>query len=377
MVLKEKQPVLFNKPLSKVQRPVRARPDRFDWFKVVIYCKAGSPRTWQDPAKPFRFPKTKSLTANARSAELMNQPGTDDIEASEGTGPASRTFTWTSRDGLTLAGREWRPEGADTSRHPTILCLTGLSRNTRDFNDIASFLQKKGYHIVALDYRGRGASAWDPEWHNYAVPIEGHDIDDAIETLGLDRFAVLGTSRGGLHAMAMAHRYGPDRMIGVILNDVGPHIEMKAIHRISASLGKKMEYASFEALAEQLEHTLGPQFPSFSRQDWIKLSHQLASPRNEGCVVDYDPALAHTLVGQDDSAPVPDIWHLFEALENIPLLIVHGEMSDLLSRETCDRMLALHPHARLVTVKGQGHAPVLWDQPTQQEIAAFLDRLPA
>lgn len=307
----------------------------------------------------------------------MNHPGNDEMEASGNTGPGSRTFTWTSRDGLTLSGREWRPEGNALSRHPTILCLTGLSRNTRDFNDIADFLQKKGYHIVALDYRGRGESAWDPEWHNYAIPIEGHDIDDAIAFLGLERFAILGTSRGGLHAMAMAHRYDADRMVGVILNDVGPHIEMKAIHRIAASLGKEMEYPSFDALADQLEHSLGPQFSSFSKQDWLKLSHQLASPRGESCVIDYDPALAHTLIGQDDAAPVPDIWHLFEALEKVPLLIIHGELSDLLSRETCDKMLATHPDAKLVTVRGQGHAPVLWDQQTQQEVAGFLDRLPA
>lgn len=308
----------------------------------------------------------------------MNNPGNDNMESSANTDTASRTFTWTSRDGLTLSGREWGAQGSEASRHPTILCLTGLSRNTRDFNDIAGFLQKVGYRVVALDYRGRGASAWDPEWHNYALPVEGHDIDDAIEFLGLKRFAVLGTSRGGLHAMAMTHRYDTDRMVGVILNDVGPHLEMKAIHRIAASIGKKMDYPNFEAVAEHMEHTLGAQFPSFSKPDWLKLSRQLASPRdNGGCVIDYDPALAHTLVGWDDGSPTPDIWPLFEGLEKIPVLIIHGEMSDLLSRETCEKMLALHPGAKLVTVRGQGHAPVLWDRETQQEIAAFLDRLPA
>ena len=307
----------------------------------------------------------------------MNNPGTNNMESSGNTETASRIFTWTSRDGLTLSGREWRTQGDDRSQHPTILCLTGLSRNTRDFNAISEFLQKKDYHVVALDYRGRGDSAWDPEWHNYALPVEGHDIDDAIEFLGLNRFAVLGTSRGGLHAMAMAHRYGPDRMVGVILNDVGPHLEMKAIHRIAASIGKNMEYPNFEAVAEHMEHTLGAQFPSFLKQDWLKLSRQLASPRDGGCVIDYDPALAHTLVGWDDSSPTPDIWPLFEALVKIPILIIHGEMSDLLSRETCEKMLAIHPDARLHTVPGQGHAPVLWDDETQQEIAAFLDQLPA
>ncbi len=321
--------------------------------------------------------KNRGLTADARSAELMKNPGNDNFESSANTETAPRTFTWTSRDGLTLSGREWGAQGSGTIQHPTILCLTGLSRNTRDFSDIAAFLQKKGYHVVALDYRGRGASAWDPEWHNYALPVEGHDIDDAIEHLGLNRFAILGTSRGGLHAMAMTHRYDADRMVGVILNDVGPHLEMKAIHRIAASIGKKMDYSSFEAVAEHMEHTLGNQFPAFSGQDWLKLSRQLASIRDGKCVIDYDPALAHTLVGWDDSSPTPDIWPLFEGLRKIPLLIIHGEFSDLLSRETCEKMLVAHPDARLVTVRGQGHAPVLWDRETQQEIAGFLDQLPA
>jgi len=307
----------------------------------------------------------------------MTPSETDNLNQSGNAQTAPRSFSWTSRDGLVLAGREWAPEGNGANRRPTVLCLPGLSRNTRDFNDIANFLQKRDYRVIALDYRGRGNSAWDPEWHNYAIPVEGHDIDDAIAFLGLDRFALLGTSRGGLHAMAMAHRYDADRMVGVILNDVGPHLEMRAIHRIAASIGKKMEYPGFEALAEHMEHMLGPQFPSFSKQDWLKLSRQLASPGNGGCVFDYDPALAHTLIGQDDAAPVPDLWHLYEALEKTPVLIVHGERSDLLSRETCEKMLEMHPDARLVTVEGQGHAPVLWDEKTQLEIAAFLDRLPA
>jgi pimeloyl-ACP methyl ester carboxylesterase len=285
------------------------------------------------------------------------------------------TFTWKSQDGLTLSGRQWFP--ARDTGHPTVLCIPGLSRNTRDFNMIADFLQQKDYHVIALDYRGRGDSDWDPEWQNYALPIEGHDIDDAISHLGITRFAVLGTSRGGMHAMAMTHRYGPDRMIGVILNDIGPHLEMKSIHRIAASIGKVMEFGDFDALANHLTHMLSTQFSELGRKDWLKLAGQLASRKGEKVVLDYDPKLAHAFGFLDEGTPMPDLWHLFEGLEKIPLLIIHGALSDLLSEETCKKMLERHPDARLLTVPDQGHAPLLWDMETKVGIGEFLDRLGA
>lgn len=305
----------------------------------------------------------------------MSQDGSIAFGETDGSNPAPEPFTWESRDGLRLAGRQWYPSSASPHAHPTVLCLSGLSRNTRDFNEVARFLQNRNYRVVALDYRGRGDSAWDPDWQNYAIPVEAHDIDDAIAKLQLKRFAVLGTSRGGLHAMAMAERYSSDQFCGAILNDIGPHLEMKAIHRIAAAIGKTMTFPNHDALAKTLAHSLGDQFSAFSQQDWLKFAHQLASSRDGACILDYDPALGHALAAWDDAAPLPDVWHLFEAMEKIPVLILRGEKSDLLSAETCQQMLARHPRAELATVTGQGHAPVLWDEQTQTAIANFLDRL--
>lgn len=282
-------------------------------------------------------------------------------------------FTWQSPDGLTLAGKEWpAPEDSDASRLP-VLCLPGLSRNTRDFEDIARYLQSRGHRVIALDYRGRGGSDWDEDWRNYALPVEEKDIDAAIEMLGLERFALLGTSRGGLHALVMGARYPASRMAAVIFNDVGPHIEMRAIHRIAATLGHHMETRSLQDVADNLHHTLGRQFPAFDTADWLKLAGQLASERENGFGMDYDPALAHQLASLDDAAPAPDLWPLYENLLDRPVLILHGEHSDLLSKETCQRMTDLHPDASVRTIPGQGHAPVLWDEATHQTIARFLD----
>ncbi len=289
--------------------------------------------------------------------------------------PAPIRFSWEGEGGLKLSGIDWRPEGTDTRRSncPAVLCLPGLSRNTRDFDDIASFLQSRGHRIVALDYRGRGASDWDPEWHNYALPVEEKDIDSAIQSLDLSPFVLLGTSRGGLHAMAMGRRFGPEKMAGVIFNDVGPHLEMQAIFRIAMTLGHSMSFATFEDLASGLRNTLDAQFPDFESGDWLKLARQLGAERNGTVVKDYDPALALQFASLDDATPAPDLWPLYERLYDRPVLVLRGEHSDLLSAETALRMIKEHPDARLVTVPGQGHAPVLWEEDVQTAIAEFVE----
>ncbi|MFC6655852.1 alpha/beta fold hydrolase [Roseibium salinum] len=229
---------------------------------------------------------------------------------------ARRQFTWQSPDGLTLAGCEWSPQQGGATRTASaipVLCLPGLSRNTRDFHDVAAYLQSAGHHVVALDYRGRGRSDWDPDWRNYTLAVEAADIDAAIAHLDLQRFAVLGTSRGGLHALAMADRYPADRMAAVILNDIGPQVEMEGLRRIAGTLGQQMTYGSREDLAAILRQFLGPQFPAFGMEDWLKLAGQLASEEDGRFVMDYDPALANQLAGLDDAAPLPDLWHLYES----------------------------------------------------------------
>lgn len=300
---------------------------------------------------------------------IQARPGAESAIANEALAPSR--FTWNSRDGLRLSGVDWRPTVIDHTKLP-ILCLPGLSRNTRDFNSVAEFLQELGHRVIVLDYRGRGQSDWDPEWQNYNLAIEGHDIDDAVTQLDLDRFAILGTSRGGLHAMAMSQRYDTGRIAAVVLNDIGPHVEMRAIHRLAATIGRSMRHADMPALARDLAHGLGTQFPTMTEADWLRFAGQLGSERDGGIVLDYDPALSHQLASFDDGTPWPDLWPLFDGLKETPLLIVHGALSDLLTAETCAEMRRRHGSAELVTVKDQGHAPLLWDRATQQAIAEFF-----
>jgi len=294
--------------------------------------------------------------------------------AGPATCPEPITFRWNSHDGLNLHGVDWLPDPSVGADLPPLLCLPGLSRNTKDFRGIARFLQRQGLRVIALDYRGRGQSDWDPEWHNYAIPIEGHDIDAAIDHLDLQRFSILGTSRGGIHAMAMAERFGRDRIAAIALNDIGPHIEMKAIHRIAATLGKTMSFPSKAVCGERLKSLLGLQFPKLSRDNWIHLAEQLGAETPGDFRLEYDPALGKTLALNDEAAPIPDLWPLFETIAPIPALVLRGEHSDLLSKETCQKMTEMHPGTECLTVPDEGHAPLLWDEPTQSRILQFLAR---
>lgn len=295
----------------------------------------------------------------------------------------AEVFHWQAPDGLRLGGRIFAPCAASavTERDASlpVLCLPGLSRNTRDFNDIAAFLQTRGHPVIALDYRGRGLSDWDPDWTHYSIEMEAADIDAAIDRLGLDRFAVLGTSRGGLHAMAMAARPLRSRLAGVILNDIGPHIEAESLARIATSIGKQMEFPSFDTLGQRLRADLGDQFTGLTEAGWVRLARQLAAPGPEGTVrLSYDPALGKTLNGWSnagDAPAFPDLWPLFNLMADIPLMVLRGETSDLLSETTFREMGRRRQACALHTVAGEGHAPLLWDADTQTRIAAFLQTL--
>lgn len=298
----------------------------------------------------------------------------------------SNLIHWTSEDGLGLGGMIWPALGLDAEtpgpgrpaevQAPPLLCLPGLSRNIRDFDDIAGYLQERGQTVIALDYRGRGLSAWDDTWENYSIEKEATDIDRGLEALGLDRFSILGTSRGGLHAMEMAARHGPSRISSIILNDIGPHVEAVALVRISMSLGQQMEFENAVDCGKNLKTVMGDQFPTLSDAEWHKLAGQFGEVHRDGRFrLSYDPNLAKTLSDwktAEDAPPWPDLWPLFEHMRPIPLLVLRGENSDLLSVGTCEKMLARHPNCEIMTIPGQGHAPLLWDKATQEKIASFL-----
>ena len=277
----------------------------------------------------------------------------------------------TTADGLTLRFRDYH-----TARpgRPAVLCLPGLTRNARDFAEIAALLAPT-HRVICPDTRGRGLSDRDPDWRNYHPGTYVQDTLHLLDHLGLDTVVVIGTSMGGLMAMMMAATV-PDRLAGVVLNDVGPVVAPEGLRRIQGYVGKTAAVASWDEAVAQVKAINQPFYPDYTEADWLGMARKLYRDGPDGTpVADYDPDIARGLA--EGSAVPPDLWPLFEALRDIPTLALRGEMSDILSAETLAEMAARHPSMTAVTVADRGHAPMLDEPDAHGAIAAFLDRLAA
>ncbi|MGO4716762.1 alpha/beta fold hydrolase [Bradyrhizobium sp. 2TAF24] len=289
----------------------------------------------------------------------------------------SRDVFCVSADGLQLHARETVPANPrpDADTLP-VLCLPGLTRTTADFDALAQALASDAQaprRVVAVDYRGRGLSGHDANVANYAVPVEMGDVLAIAAHLGIDRAIVVGTSRGGLIAMTMAATGSP-LLAGVVLNDIGPVLEMAGLLRIKGYVGERPQPLSWADAAHGIKEMFGRDFPSLGDDDWRAWAQRSWREHDGRFTQTYDPALAQTLAGLDPQTPLPALWEAFDALRPHPLMLVHGGLSDLLSHDTVRAVAARRPDLDLVTVADQGHAPLLGDRPSQSRIAAFCAR---
>lgn len=287
-------------------------------------------------------------------------------------GDGFREITYTSRDGLRLHARHY-PAARPAVGRRAVVCLPGLTRNGRDFHDFALAIAAHGgspRDVYTVDYRGRGLSEWDKDWKNYAVPIEMLDVIDFMTFAGLTDAAIVGTSRGGLIAMIMAA--AQPRLIGcLVLNDIGPVIERKGLTRISAYVGRMPLPRSWKEAAQLVADMSRKAFPSVADSEWDAVARQWFNERNGRPAPGYDPKLSHAISVLDK--PAPALWPQFEALKRVPLLVLRGETSDILSAETVEEMKRRHPACSAHVVKGQGHAPLLRDATSIGVVRDFLD----
>ena len=276
---------------------------------------------------------------------------------------------FTGRDGLRLYGRHYRPAAASNAR--PVVCLAGLTRNSRDFHDIALALSRgpKPRDVFTLDTRGRGLSEYDADWKNYAVPIEMQDAIDFMMMLGLRNVGIIGTSRGGLISMVLA-AVQPSLMGAVVLNDIGPVIEADGLARIASYVGRVPMPKNWPDAARIIGDLFHRDFPQMTADDFAIVARQIFNDKNGKPVSGYDPKLAKCLSALD--GPIPKLWPQFEAMKRIPVLVLRGENSDLLSEKTVEEMRQRHPKLTSFTVPAQGHAPLLRDDPTISAVAAFF-----
>lgn len=282
-------------------------------------------------------------------------------------------FFTTSQDGLKLFSRRLGPE---SGTRPPVLCLPGIARTTADFDDLAEHLAALGDRTVwAFDYRGRGRSDYDPTWTNYDLRVELSDILDQMTALGISEAIFVGTSRGGLLTMLVG-MMRPAALRGAVLNDIGPIIEGKGLARIKSYVGKLPKPRTFAEGAQILKSVSNTQFPALDEAGWEKMARRTWQDKDGGLVPVYDTALLKTLELVDLEAPLPELWPQFGALSHVPVLVVRGAHSDILSHETAVEMTKRHPDCALWEVPYQGHAPLLGDTPTLERIAQFVEAVP-
>jgi pimeloyl-ACP methyl ester carboxylesterase len=284
---------------------------------------------------------------------------------------AARSIFLTASDGLKLHARCWGPRSAEHS----VVCLPGLARTAADFESLGAALTAsgRGRRVIALDYRGRGLSDYDRNPDNYNFQVELADVQAALTALGALPAVFIGTSRGGILTMLMA-ALRPTAMTGAVLNDIGPVLEPKGLMRIKGYVGKLPEPRSFGEGAEILRRLFDAQFPKLTSEDWLASAHRTFKEANGRLVTTYDPALAKTMEGVDFEKPMPPLWKEFDALAHVPLMVIRGENSDLLTAETVDAMAQRHAGLERLVVADQGHAPLLAEPETIDRIAAFVSR---
>ena len=279
-------------------------------------------------------------------------------------------FRFAADDGTELHGRIYGDRHGGST---PIVCLAGLSRNSRDFHQVATLLARRGREVVTLDYRGRGHSAWDPNPANYNLLREAQDVLQAVAHLEITKADFIGTSRGGL-ILHFLPAMAPGLVRSMILNDVGPVIEAEGLLRIRNYLSARPEPEDFAEAARALKATHGEDFTILADHDWLEMADAIFRRVGGKILPDYDPALVEPLRSMDFSQPPPHLWEQFQTLSPIPLLIVRGENSSLLSSKTVQDMLRKHDRAWAFTAPGQGHAPLLHLSGPAEAVAEFLDR---
>jgi pimeloyl-ACP methyl ester carboxylesterase len=276
---------------------------------------------------------------------------------------------WTSRDGLKLHYRDY----AGSADRPAVLCLPGLTRNARDFEALAEHLAPT-WRVLCPDLRGRGESAYAKDSASYNPLQYADDIDAMFEQAGLTRVVAIGTSLGGLLIMLIAASR-PERLAGAVLNDIGPEVEPGGIERIRGYVGQGRSFPTWMHAARALEESQAGAFPGYGISDWLAMAKRsMAIAENGRIHFDYDMKIAEPLSAPDGPAQ-PDLWPVFGALADRPLLLLRGEISDVLSAHSFERMRARMPDALTAIIPGVGHAPTLDEPEARAAIDRLLDRV--
>ena len=275
-----------------------------------------------------------------------------------------------SADGLRLYYRDYPAESP--GRLP-VLCLPGLTRNSRDFDHVARRLQRDR-RVLCADLRGRGRSQHDPHWQNYHPGTYLGDIARLLDDAGVERCVFFGTSLGGILTMLTAAT-APQRVAAAILNDIGPEVDPVGLARIASYVGRFPPAGTWAEAVTLVRATYEFALPGLTDEQWLDYARRSYTDVDGTPRLDMDPMIGEA-VRSAPAAAAPDLWPVFRTLGPVPTLVLRGAASDILSRATLDRMQAEKPDLLRVEVPNRGHVPLLDEPEAVAAVDAFLDRLP-
>ncbi|MBV6418431.1 MAG: 2-(acetamidomethylene)succinate hydrolase [Steroidobacteraceae bacterium] len=279
-----------------------------------------------------------------------------------------REFSHASPDGLQLFCREYTRAGAAG----TVLCLHGLTRNSRDFEALARRLAAR-YRVLTPDFRGRGRSQRDADPANYDPGMYAQDMLQLIGMHTGGRVALIGTSLGGLVAMLLGAQV-PAAVACIVLNDIGPEIAAAGRARIAGYAGRSRRHANWQSAVAEAKADSGGAFPDFSAADWLAYTRAGYREEADGHIVaDCDPRIGDALRSGRTAAPA-DLWEIWTQLRAMPILAVRGEISDVLTTAAFERMKTAKPDLARVTVPARGHPPLLDEPEVVEVLEPFLAR---
>ena len=281
--------------------------------------------------------------------------------------PYFRNIHFKTDDGLTLYARDYPGPGSDAT---VVVCLHGLSRNSRDFEDFAPLLQPF-HRVIVPDQRGRGRSDSDPQVERYTPQTYIMDTLQLLDALAVDTFSIVGTSMGGLMAMGIS-ALAPSRLNRVVLNDIGPVIAAQGLERIKGSVGSKMQFPDWSTAAEHLAQVNSTAFPHYRSEDWLRFAARACSQNSSEVTLDYDPNITAALSSATSGLRPEDLWALFDTLISTPALLIRGALSDLLDSSCAQDMQRRHGAMEFLEVPGVGHAPMLDESGVSAAIIKFL-----
>ena len=272
-----------------------------------------------------------------------------------------------TQDGLRLYARDYPgPE----ENAPVVLCLHGLTRNSRDFQELAPALSKH-FRVLVPEQRGRGRSDYDDDVSRYALLQYVEDMHGLLSHLGIEHVAIVGTSMGGLMTFALNALYS-GLVTRAVINDIGPEIAEVGLNRIKSYVGMVGPFADWDEATAYVKSASVEIFPDWHDAQWTDFARQCYVERDGQVVIDYDPRIAEPLTADGNDTEADTLWSLFAAMSSVPSLLIRGELTDLLTESCVAKMREVHPGMSVLPVHRVGHAPMLNESGVTEAIREFL-----